>query len=275
MFKNNNSRRTDSSKRFGRANRNTNTGNRDTSWNKVGGWYNKIVGDEGHFYHQSIVIPNSLKLLGLTKTDTLIDIACGQGIFSRSIPDEIKYLGVDLAESLIKEANKKAVNKNHNFLVSDVTKNLPTNEKFTKAVMILALQNVKFPEKTIKLVSEKLEKNGEFLIVLNHPCFRIPRQSSWEIDEKNKLQYRRINKYLSKMEIPITAHPSQKNSSITWSFHRPIKDYSQYLFDNGFVIKKIEEWSSTKSSEGKKAKMENRSREEFPMFMAILAKKVD
>jgi len=41
------------------------------------------------------------------------------------------------------------------------------------------------------------------VIVLNHPCFRIPRQSGWGIDEKNKLQFRKVIKYMSPMEIPL------------------------------------------------------------------------
>jgi hypothetical protein len=45
------------------------------------------------------------------------------------------------------------------------------------------------------------------------------------------------------------------------------------LFENGFAIEKIEEWTSEKQSEGKMARAENRARDEFPMFMAILAVK--
>jgi hypothetical protein len=41
----------------------------------------------------------------------------------------------------------------------------------------------------------------------------------------------------------------------------------------GFMIAKIEEWTSDKESEGKTAKQENRARAEFPLFMAIQAQK--
>lgn len=78
---------------------------------------------------------------------------------------------------------------------------------------------------------------------------------------------------MSEMDIPINAHPGQDVSPMTWSFHHPLEDYSTYLYNNGFLIEKIEEWTSDKKSEGKAAKMENRAREEFPMFMAILAVK--
>jgi hypothetical protein len=43
------------------------------------------------------------------------------------------------------------------------------------------------------------------------------------------------------------------------------------LKDAGFAIDVIEEWTSDKESEGRAARMENRSRSEFPLFLAIKA----
>jgi len=246
---------------------------KNTSWQKVSKWYNTIVGEKGHYYHQAVVVPSSLKLLELKQGDKLLDIACGQGVFSRSIPETVQYTGVDASKTLIDEAKKMDRNTNHKYFVDDVTREVATRDRFNKAVMVLALQNIKDPEKAINYASERLEKDARFLIVLNHPCFRIPRQSSWETDTANKLQYRRINRYMSPLEIPINAHPGEQGSPVTWSFHHPIEDYSTYLLKNGFLIEKIEEWTSDKKSEGSAAKRENRAREEFPMFMAILAVK--
>lgn len=63
----------------------------DTSWNKEGKWYGEIVGEKGHFFHQSVVIPNSLKLLHIPKESSLLDVACGQGVLARAIPNTVKY----------------------------------------------------------------------------------------------------------------------------------------------------------------------------------------
>lgn len=117
--------------------------------------------------------------------------------------------------------------------------------------------------------------NGYLLIVLNHPAFRISRQSSWGIDPNSKIQYRRIDRYMTPINIPITAHPGEKHSEFTWSYHLPLWEYSRMLKDNGFAIELIEEWTSDKESVGKASKMENRSRAEIPLFMAILAQKTN
>ena len=45
------------------------------------------------------------------------------------------------------------------------------------------------------------------------------------------------------------------------------------LTDNGFLITNIEEWVSPKKSEGPMAIIEDRARNEFPLFLAIKAVK--
>ncbi len=247
---------------------------KDTSWNKSGKWYNKIVGDKGHYYHQSVVLPRVLRLLGLDSHSRLLDIGCGQGILARSIDQNIPYVGIDLAKSLIDSAKSKDRNTKHTFVFADATKRMSISEKdFTHAVAMLSLQNMEFPQNAIRNASEHLVQNGKFVIVLNHPSFRIPRQSGWGMGE-NKLQYRYENLYLSPLKIPITMHPGEKSSEVTWSFHYPLSFYTKALKDNSFVIEDLEEWVSEKESLGKAAKMENRARSEFPLFLTIIAKKI-
>lgn len=55
-----------------------------TSWEPVSKWYNKIVGTEGHYYHQNIIIPKLMKLLHFPSGTSLslLDLACGQGVMS-------------------------------------------------------------------------------------------------------------------------------------------------------------------------------------------------
>lgn len=134
---------------------------------------------------------------------------------------------------------------------------------------------MKEPKLAFDNIAKHLAPMGKLVIAMNHPCFRIPRQSSWKVDEQQKIQYRRIDRYSSSMEIPIQAHPSKGNESVsTWTFHHPLSVYSLWLKQSGFAIELIEEWHSNKVSTGGAAKMENRSRAEFPLFLAIRAIKI-
>ncbi len=247
---------------------------RTTSWEDSSKWYNKITGEKGHYYHEHLVIPGVLRLLDLKPGDKLLDLACGNGILGRSTPKGIEYLGVDLSESLISMAKKMDTNINHKYTSGDVTHPLNVGSDFNKSAIILSLQNIKKPHLAIDNASKHLISGGTFVIVLNHPAFRIPRQSSWGIEEKRQIQYRRVDKYMSRMVIPINTNPSDRNSPVTWSYHFPVSEYSKMLKNCGFVITEIEEWTSDKESEGRAAKMENRGRNEIPLFLTLVAKKI-
>ncbi len=124
----------------------------------------------------------------------------------------------------------------------------------------------------IQTAARHLKKKGKLLMVLNHPCFRIPRQSEWGVDAQKKLQYRRINSYLSPQKIPIQTQPGKgEQSATTFSYHHPLSDYSLWLQQANFSIAHLEEWCSDKKSEGSQAKMEDRARKEIPLFLAIIA----
>jgi ubiquinone/menaquinone biosynthesis C-methylase UbiE len=243
---------------------------KNTSWEKVGNWYNETVGKNGSYYHQQIILPNLIRLLELKKNSKLLDLACGQGVLARAIYDDVEYLGLDLAPNLIEEARKLDNNPKHSYGVADITRDLPIrNSGFSHGAIVLALQNVKHPFNVIKNMAKHLQPRGRLVIVLNHPSFRIPQHSDWEV--KNGKQYRIVDNYMSPLEIPIDSSPfDNKNNQQTWSFHYPLSAYSEMLGDNGFVIEKIEEWVSNKKSEGGMAAVEDKARKEFPLFMAIV-----
>ncbi len=249
----------------------------DTTWETSSSWYDKIVGTQGHYYHQQVILPRVLHLLEKEKRPHvhLLDLACGQGILSRRLPKGMKYLGIDGSASLIRSAKKYDPKSPHQFAVHDLSHplDLPFKE-FSHATCILAVQNIADPSALFHTAFAHLKLGSPFIIVLNHPAFRIPRQSSWGIDESKKLQYRRVDRYMTELKIPIQTQPSrQEASEQTWSFHHPISYFSAELKKAGFVIDEIEEWCSDKKSIGKTAAMENRSRQEFPLFLTIIAKK--
>jgi ubiquinone/menaquinone biosynthesis C-methylase UbiE len=240
---------------------------KNTSWDNVSQWYNNIVGEKGHFYHETVILPNVLRLL--------LDLGCGQGILARAIPKDVAYLGLDLSPTLIEEARKLDTNPIHKYGVADISKELPIQfSGFSHATLILSLQNVKHPFNVFKYVAVHLNRGGKLVMVINHPSFRIPKHADWEIDKIKGVQYRKMDNYMSHLEIPIDSSPFDKmGNKQTWSFHYNQSAYSEMLLDNGFMIEKIEEWISPKKSEGGMAKIEDKARMEFPMFMTIVAYK--
>lgn len=245
------------------------------SWDAAEKWYKGLVGEKGHHYHQAILLPNVLRLLDLKANDSLLDLGCGNGVLSRHLPPKVEYVGIDSAKGLLAEAKKQSL-PNANFLLGDASKSLPTRKTdFDAAIFLLSLQNMEHGKEAINQASKHIKAKGKLLLVLNHPCFRIPRQSDWGFDENTKLQYRKINAYMSPLKIPIATHPGKgKHSPTTYSFHEPLSTYTNWLHGNGFAITTLEEWCSDKESEGGRARAENRARKEIPLFLAILSQQV-
>ncbi len=247
----------------------------NTSWDSADRWYDTLVGEKGHYYHDSVIIPSALRMLGINAKaqGALFDVGCGNGVLARHLPKGVAYTGLDASSKLIEAGVQKSPHAR--FFVADATDEFPFSERaFQWACFLLSLQNMRNGDRAVKLAAGRLQAGGLMLLVLNHPAFRIPRQSSWGVDEHTGLQQRRINRYYSPLEIPIQVHPGKGGSSeTTISFHQPLSTYATWLREANCAIVSMEEWRSDKKSEGKNARREDFAREEFPLFLTILARK--
>ena len=251
-----------------------NKNNKDTSWRKQSTWYKRAV-DREDSYQKSVILPGLLAIIKPSGSEVVLDIGCGTGFFSHAMARSVKkIIGIDPAPDMIAAAGKQR-SVNANFLVGDATK-LPTlKERFDLGLMIMMIQNVSDIKLAFSEASRSLLDNGRLVIVMNHPVFRIPRQSAWGWDEERKLQYRRIDGYMTENKIPIEMHPGTNKKMVTWSFHRPLSAYIQALSSAGFVVDEMQEWVSPRASDpGPRAKAEDRARKEFPLFLTIVARKL-
>jgi ubiquinone/menaquinone biosynthesis C-methylase UbiE len=247
-----------------------------TDWGRVGKWYDDLVGDEGSEYHRKIVLPGAIRLLDPQPQQKIVDVACGQGVLCRMLHERgAEVTGIDAAESLIRSAKQRGP-ADIRYLVADARALLflPSGE-FDAAACILAIQNIHPIAPLCEGVGRCLKPMGRFVIVMMHPCFRGSKETSWGWDEKAKVQYRRVDRYLLPRKTPIVTHPGSKPDEYTWTFHKPIEAYVKALRNAGMLIDAIEEWPSHKHSDsGPRAAAENTARKEIPMFMAIRAVKV-
>jgi ubiquinone/menaquinone biosynthesis C-methylase UbiE len=277
--------------------------NTKTDWGTVAEKYDKYLNSENN-YHNQVILPNFLRILGDVTNKNILEIACGQGFFSEAIVSvagenkvsgdkKVKMNAFDLGSNLIKIAqqnagkNKSDINYkilNAESFADEYEKNINKNEdKFDIVFCILALQNIENlksvienTKKVLKVKNENTKKeSGRVIFVINHPAYRIPKATSWgNVTEEGakEIQYRRVDKYMSEDKIKMDMTPAEKRESFkkyTYSYHRPLQTYFKIFANQGFVVTKLEEWISNKSSEGKNADRENTARKEFPMFMCL------
>lgn len=246
-----------------------------TSWEKSADWYDRILGERGSELYQAVVIPKALDLLKPQRGEVILDLGCGQGVFSRAMADKgAKVTGIDAAPTLIAKARTYQSRTQIRYFDRDAA-DLEGLGEFDAASAILCLQNMEHLDKVIASTATVLKPGGRMLWVLNHPAFRIPRQSSWGNEEERKIQYRRVDAYSSTLGIPITMHPGKADSESTVSFHRSLETLTTCGFQAGLSMAGLGEWYSHKESQpGPRARAENRARKEFPLFLAMLWKKL-
>jgi len=247
-----------------------------TAWDQAARWYDALVGDHGSDYQKDIIMPGATRLMHLKKGHRVLDLACGQGVFSRYLLAKgVKVEGLDTSGELIRLArtrSKPAIR----FHLADARKPDTFEESHFDAVAcLLAVQNMEAIESTFQNVARWLKPEGRFVMVVTHPCFRIPRQTHWGWDEEKKIEYRRVDRYLSGLSIPIITPPLAGSKGHTTTYHRSLQTYFSALAQAGLWVESLEEWTSKKESRpGKRARAENRARKEIPLFLSLCARPV-
>jgi len=270
----------------------TGTPGAPTSWGGVADWYDGLLGEEDT-YQKEVILPNLIRLMAPKAGMHVLDLACGQGFFSRALAATgAKVTGVDISPELIEIARSKSpVSKSGvpSFAVSPAD-HLPRVDGATfDAILIsLAIQNIENLQGTFDECARVLKPEGRLFVVMNHPAFRVPKRSGWGWDDVAKSQYRRVDAYLSESKEEIVMNPgkeaakaaatafagkevvAKEGSAKTVSFHRPLQLYFKKLQKAGFAVSRLEEWNSHKESQpGPRGAEENRIRKEIPMFLCL------
>src|SRR5690606_21175062 len=100
---------------------------------------------------------------------------------------------------------------------------------FHAAVFLLSIQDIEPLGEALEGVRATLAPGGRLVIVMTHPCFRVPRQSGWGVDEGRGLTYRRVDRYLTELAVPMKRYGRGGREGATRSYHRPLQTYVEAL----------------------------------------------
>ena len=139
----------------------------NTSWGSVADWYDDSIEREGS-YHRDLILPNLLRLVTAKSGEKIIDIACGQGFFSRELARVGAITtGADISPELIaigRERSKDLKNLKINYLVAPADKIPMPNGEFDKAIIVLALQDIENLSGVINEAGRVLKTGGVCII---------------------------------------------------------------------------------------------------------------
>ncbi len=267
------------SPRKGPGDRTPTKSNSDGGWDAVAEWYDKLVGEKGSDYHKNVILPAALKMLDARPGESVIDVCCGQGVLAKPMLDAkvAKFVGVDASRRLIESARARhGSDPRVSFIIADACASGSwADGTHDAATCIMAVHDVPDIKPLFSNIAKSLKPGGRAVFVFMHPCFRIPKKSHWGWDADQKIQFRRLDSYATPLEIEIATHPGKGTADSTSFRHRPLADVLTALGGAGLGVTAGDELCSHRRSQGTGpfSKAEHRAAEEFPLFLALAARK--
>ena len=252
----------------------------DQGWDPVAAWYDKLVGESGSDYHQHVILPAAMRMLDPQKEESIIDVCCGQGVLAKLLLESgvARYVGVDASQRLIQSAKQRhAGEPRATFVVADACQPGEwSDQSHDAAACLMAVHDVPDALALLQGIRKALKPGGRALFIFMHPCFRIPQSTHWGWDNDQKVQFRRVDRYSSDQDITITTHPGKASESQTTFYHRPLAHLLTAMGKAGLGVTACEELHSHRRSQGNGpfSKAEHRAAEEFPLFLALMARAI-
>lgn len=229
--------------------------------------YDSKVWETGDFNHKEIINPVVFSLLWSVKGKKILDLACGQGYFSRILAKKwAKMTGIDNSKDLLSIAREKSQKLSITYFISDAAKLKDFKSgTFDRVVSNMAFMDIKDIINTIKECSRVLKKDWFLIFSMTNPLF-----AEFERKKSKNTHYLKLLKYWTLLQRINDKGFGYK----TTHYHRPIGFYINALAQHWFAITNYEE-IATKQFRWKKItdKKFLQFIQEFPSFVVIKAVK--
>ena len=219
-----------------------------SAWDANAGIWDERMGEQGNDFFNVLCWP---VLDSLLKEDSgpgsrILDIACGNGLTSRRLAAAgAQVTAFDFSANLISLAGSRSnPGGNITYQVLDATDEprllaaLSPLAPFDCALANMALFDMPQIEPIFRALRSLLKPNGVFVFSLMHPAFNNPSAAllaeEWDDGQLNLRYAVKISKYMSRFQSAGLALRSQPKPQLY--FHRPLQDYLQTAFQNGFIL---------------------------------------
>ena len=210
-------------------------------WNRKAEFWDKLHGDEGNKFHRELVSPAVEKLLKLQKGETVLDVACGNGVMSR----RLAFLGgivtaVDFSNELIQLAKSRGDNRIDYQEVDAIDeKALTALGKFDAIVCTMALMDMPTITPLFRAIAQMLNQAGRFIFATAHPSFNSTNPSflAEMVDKDGEINIQHTLKIEAYLDIPpIKAVGAIGEPSAHYFYHRPLQELLEEGFSVGLVL---------------------------------------
>lgn len=220
------------------------------AWNRNAAWWDRTVG-EGNLSQRELIGPATDRLLGPVRGQRVLDIACGNGHYSRRLASlGAKVVAIDFSERFLDLARARGVDPDVtvDYREVDATDVDQLRElappRFDAAVSTMALMDMAEIDPLFSALPQLLAPRARFVFSVTHPAFNhagVTRVAE-ERDEEGRLTTRRsvrIEEYRtsrSSRGLGIDGQPSPH-----YYFDRSLTELFRPAFENGLVLDGWEE----------------------------------
>lgn len=219
-------------------------------WNQNAAFWDEKMG-EGNLSQRMITGPASQRLLELKPGEYVLEIACGNGVFTRQMARlGVRVLATDFAQELLEKARTRSKEFADRIVyrlvdATDEAQLLDLGKgQFDAAVCNMALMDMATIEPLLSALNQLLKPDGRFVFSVTHPCFNTPgtRLMAVEEDRNGELVMTYsvvVDKYLGLGPTKGTAIAGQPAAH--YYFSRPLSVLFNMCFRAGFVLDGLEE----------------------------------
>lgn len=219
-------------------------------WEANAGWWDETIG-EGNQFHQALVSPSVERLLAIKPGERILDIACGNGNFSRRLAAlGGQVVAFDASPTFIERAQARTIENAERIAyrqidAMDKTQLLSLGEgTYDAAVCNMALMDIADISVLLECTRRLLQPAGRFVFSIMHPCFNSIGSS--KVLEEEDQDGTLVTRYAIKVSGYITPM-SRKGLGIIgqpqahYYFHRPLSLLLQQCFKAGLTLTGLEE----------------------------------
>jgi 2-polyprenyl-3-methyl-5-hydroxy-6-metoxy-1,4-benzoquinol methylase len=206
---------------------------------------------EGNLFHTALVAPATKRLLAVQPGETVLDVACGYGQWSRRLAQlGASVVAVDFSAAFIEAARARTTEHREriDYRVLDATDRAQLrmlgHRRFDAALCSMSLMDMSAIDPLIESLGGLLKLGGRFVFSILHPCFNS--NAAAMVAERVEREGESRTEYAVKVARYLHVAPG-KGAGIPgepvphYYFHRPLSQLLTTCFRAGFVMDALEE----------------------------------
>jgi 2-polyprenyl-3-methyl-5-hydroxy-6-metoxy-1,4-benzoquinol methylase len=251
------------------------------AWEKKATFWDEMMG-EGNVFQRVLVGPAAERLLKVRSTETVLDVACGNGVFSRRLAElGAAVVAIDFSEKFVELARARTEEAGNadavEYLVADATDEERMlalgEERFDAAVCNMALMDMLTIDPLMRALRRLLKPEGRFVFSVQHPAFnsnaiRLVLEGEDRDGAMVETYSVKVTGYLHVPPGKGAGMPSEPVPHLY--FHRPLSELFGACFKAGFTVDGMEEPSFAKPEDSSRSATRPLSWENFAGIPPVL-----